>query len=44
MTFRRPTSRHLLAAVPMVGYLVIASCFALKLLGPRSLAVMSGIP
>src|SRR4051794_40512920 len=43
MTFRRPTSRHLLAAVPMVGYLVIASCFALKLLGPRSLAVMSGI-
>ena len=43
MTFRRITPQHLLVAAPVLGYLVIATVFALKLLNPYALTVVSGV-
>jgi diguanylate cyclase (GGDEF)-like protein/PAS domain S-box-containing protein len=43
MTFRRMTPRHLLAAAAAAWYLGTAIVFALKLVGPDTLTVMSGL-
>jgi diguanylate cyclase (GGDEF)-like protein/PAS domain S-box-containing protein len=43
MTFHPMTPRHLLVAAPVAGYLVIATVFALKLLNPYALTVLSGV-
>jgi diguanylate cyclase (GGDEF)-like protein/PAS domain S-box-containing protein len=43
MTFRRMTPRHLLVAVIAAAYLVITTIFALKLISPYALTVLSGL-
>src|SRR4051794_12221322 len=43
MTFRRIAPRHLLVAAPVLGYLAISTIFALKLVNPYALTVMSGL-
>jgi diguanylate cyclase (GGDEF)-like protein/PAS domain S-box-containing protein len=43
MTFPRTTPRHLLVAVAATGYLVIATVFALKLVPPATLSLLSGL-
>jgi diguanylate cyclase (GGDEF)-like protein/PAS domain S-box-containing protein len=42
MTFRRMTSRHLMVAVPVAGYLLISTIFVFRLASPVALSRLSG--